>query len=116
MTPEGRVKAKINRELKKLQRLYRFMPVVNGLGAPGLDYFLCAGGWFIGLEAKAPGKKPTDRQQHTMKQITDAHGLVFVVDGDESLRQAMTTIEACCRLANEIRAVPSLDGGRPKVR
>lgn len=115
MTPEGRIKAKLNRELAKLQRLYRFMPVQNGMGAPALDYFLCAGGWFIAVETKKPGGKMTPRQEKTAKQITDAHGLVFVVDGDEAMAHALQTIEACCRLANEIRADRAADGGRPKT-
>ena len=116
MTPEGRVKAKLNRRLEKLARLYRFMPVQNGMGAPGLDYYICAGGWFIAIETKAPGKKPTPRQETTMQAIVDAHGLVFVVSDDASLDHAMKTIEACCMLADEIRADPTEDGGKPKVQ
>lgn len=113
MTPEGRIKAKIKRRLAELRRLYAFMPVQNGMGAPGLDWFLCAGGWFIAIEAKAPGKVPTPRQETTIKKILAAHGLVFVVDGDETLDKAMETIEACCRLAGEIRADNTVDGGKP---
>lgn len=112
MTPEGRIKEKVKRALAKLARLYRFMPVQNGMGAPSLDFLLCAGGWFVAIETKAPGKKPTPRQEDTMKAITDAHGIVFVVDGDESLERAIKTIAACCMLADEIRADPA-DGGKP---
>jgi hypothetical protein len=114
VTPEGRIKAMTNRRLKALQRLYKFMPVQNGMGAPGLDYYLCAGGWFIAIETKAPGKKMTPRQEQTAAEITAAHGLVFVVDSRESLDVAMKTIAACCLLADEIRADPR-DGGRPSV-
>lgn len=104
MTPEGKIKAKVKRELKKLPCEYHFMPVQNGMGAPSLDFLICAGGWFIAIETKAPGKKPTPRQHETIKDINMAHGLVFVVDDDKSLSLAMQTIAACCRLADEIRA------------
>ena len=102
-TPENAIKRKISHALSKLDCEYHFMPVQNGMGAPGLDYFICAGGWWIAIEAKAPGKKPTPRQERTIEAIRAAHGLVFVVDGDESLFLAMETIRACCNLAKEIR-------------
>ena len=104
MTPEGKIKAKVNKALGALSRCYRFMPVQQGLGAPSLDYLICAGGWFIAIETKAPGKKPTARQETTIKAINKAHGIVFVVDDDESLAFAMKTIKSCCDLAAEIRA------------
>lgn len=102
-TPEGRVKAMVKRDLDKLAKLYRFMPVQNGMGKPGLDYYLCAGGWFIAIETKAPGKKPTPRQETTIAEIEAAHGLVFVVDGPESWTAALATITSCCTLADLIR-------------
>jgi hypothetical protein len=103
MTPEGRIKALVKRRLDALPKLYRFMPVQNGMGAPGLDFYLCAGGWFIAIETKAPGKKLTPRQETTKAMIEAANGLVFVVDDQESLDYAMSRIHSCCILANEIR-------------
>lgn len=102
-TPEGKVKDMVRRGLDKLACLYRFMPVQNGMGAPGLDFYLCAGGWFIAIETKVPGKKPTPRQETTIASIEAAHGLVFVVDDKESCDKAMDVIAACCKLANLIR-------------
>lgn len=85
-TPEGKVKSKIKKLLNKYGA-YSHMPVQNGMGAPSLDYVACYKGLFLGIEAKAPGKKPTDRQVRTMSQMRNAGGYVFVIDGDESLMQ-----------------------------
>lgn len=90
-TPEGKVKAKLNKRIKALfgDKVYRFMPVQTGYGAPGLDYFLCANGYFISVETKAQGKKPTPRQYTTMENIRAAGGMTFVVDNDESMEYLM---------------------------
>jgi hypothetical protein len=107
VTPEGRVKAKVKRALHDLRRLYQFWPVQTGMGASTLDCLLCAGGWFIAIETKRPGGKLTARQEYVKGCIEDAHGIVFVVEDDITLTRAITTIAACCKLADEIRATPS---------
>jgi hypothetical protein len=33
----------------------------------GLDFFICAFGNFLAIETKAPGKKPTERQEPTIR-------------------------------------------------
>lgn len=81
-TPEGKVKRKVTELLKKYSGLYYEMPVPGGYGKSGLDYFGCYKGKFFSVETKAPGKKPTERQQLTMSAITRAGGAVFVIDGD----------------------------------
>jgi hypothetical protein len=82
MTPEGKVKASVNRLLSRYKSLYRFMPVPGGFGASSLDYLICAKGQFVAIETKAPGKKPTDRQKLVIGQIRRAGGTVFVIDGE----------------------------------
>jgi len=62
--------------------MYYEMPVPGGYGKSGLDYFGCYKGKFFSVETKAPGKKPTERQQLTIAAITRAGGAVFVIDGD----------------------------------
>lgn len=79
-TPEGKVKALVNRVLSRY-KLYRFMPVPGGYGVSTLDYLVCYRGHFIAIETKAPGKKPTDRQRQIQAQIQSAGGAVFVIDG-----------------------------------
>ena len=83
MTPEGEVKAKV-KELLKQYGCYQHWPVMNGMGAPTLDCIGCYENYFFALETKAPGKKPTPRQEVTMKAMRDAGAQVFVVDGSEA--------------------------------
>ena len=91
MTPEGKIKAKINKLIKELgDTVYKFMPLpaIEGRGAPGLDYYLCAGGQWFAVEAKANEKElVTTRQIETMNQIRRAGGRVFVVYDDETVRE-----------------------------
>ena len=81
MTPEGKVKEDIKKMLRKYDA-YWFMPVSNGMGAPSLDFLVCVRGMYVGIEAKAPGKKATARQVMTMDSIRDSGGYAFVCDGD----------------------------------
>jgi hypothetical protein len=94
MTPEGRVKNQINKVLAKYTDIYKFMPVPSGFGKSSLDYVLCVQGMFVAIEAKAPGKKPTDRQDMIAAQIMRAGGKVFVVDGPDTLRPLIEYLEA----------------------
>jgi hypothetical protein len=84
-TPEAKVKKKIRRALERLRQggyeVYCHMPVQNGMGAPTLDFIGCCRGRFFGIEAKAPGKEPTPRQQQTIADMERAGALVFVYDG-----------------------------------
>ena len=83
MTPEGRVKNKIKKVLEKYKgRIYIDMYVPGGYGKPTLDYTGCFHGWYFAIEAKAPGKKPTERQLETIKDMEAAGAKVFVIDGD----------------------------------
>jgi hypothetical protein len=81
MTPEGEVKKNIKKVLSKYSA-YWYMPVSNGMGAPSLDYLVCVKGIFVGIEAKAPGKKATARQKLTMENIEAAGGHGFLCDGN----------------------------------
>jgi hypothetical protein len=89
MTPEGKVKAAVNRLLDRYKSIYRFMPVPGGFGASSLDYLLCVNGRFLAIETKAPGKKPTDRQKLAIGQIRRAGGTVFVIDGENGELQQL---------------------------
>ena len=81
MTPEGKVKERLKRLLKKYS-VYYDMPVMNGMGAPTLDFVCCLNGCYITIETKAPGGKPTKRQEITMNEVRQAGGFVFVVAVD----------------------------------
>ena len=80
-TPEGKVKDRIVKCLKGYGAYYH-MPVQNGMGRPSLDFIGCYYGHFFAVEAKAPGKKPTKRQELTMREMMNAGAAVFVIDGD----------------------------------
>lgn len=89
-TPEGKVKDRV-KKLLRAYNVYYHMPVMNGMGAPTLDFVCCHNGRYITIETKAPGKKPTPRQEITMNDVRKAGGFVFVVDGSE---QSFDILEA----------------------
>lgn len=93
MTPEGKIKAKVNKALRGLTTAYKFMPVQNGMGAPGLDFYCCIDGTFVAIETKVPGKKLTARQQQTATAIAQARGAVFVVRNDEDIRGMLLVLQ-----------------------
>jgi hypothetical protein len=81
-TPEGKVKAAIKSWLKA-RGIYYFMPVQTGRGVVGVPDFLCCwDGRFIGIEAKAPGKRSNTSalQDHQIMLIHQAGGAAVVVD------------------------------------
>jgi hypothetical protein len=81
MTPEGKVKLKVKKLLKDAGA-YQHWPVQTGYGTPCLDCHACIYGWYVGIETKAPGKKPTVRQEKTIGEINAAQGITLVIDGD----------------------------------
>lgn len=82
-TPEGKVKSRINKILDKYKgRIYKFMPVPGGYGKSTLDYLGIFRGRGFAIEAKAPGKVPTPRQEQIADDIRAGGGRVFVIDGD----------------------------------
>lgn len=85
MTPEGKIKAKVKALLKRYSAVYHHMPVQNGMGEPTLDFVCCVNGYFLAIETKAPGKKPTPRQQITMAAMRAAGAFLFVVSCDAEL-------------------------------
>ena len=92
-TPEGKIKDKVKKLLKSFGDIvYYHMPVQNGMGSPTLDFIVCVGGYFLAIETKAPGGKPTQRQQITMETMRVAGAFVFVVAGDDDLARLEETI------------------------
>lgn len=80
-TPEGLVKSRVKRLLKKY-KVYQHWPVQTGYGAACLDCHACHNGRYFAIETKAPGRKPTPRQRFTMDEIEMTGGKVFVI-GEE---------------------------------
>ena len=92
-TPEGRVKKRLKDLFKAMKErglpIYYHMAVQNGMGKPSLDFTGCVRGKYFAIEAKAPGKEPTKRQEDTIKEMRDAGATVLVFDGTnyEELKQ-----------------------------
>jgi hypothetical protein len=101
-TPEGKIKD-IVAECLEWHKIYPakkagafppevagwyIMPTTAGLGVKGIPDFI---GFyrqqFFAIETKAPGKKPTGFQALQIAAIRQAGGAVFVVDGEESLKE-----------------------------
>jgi len=80
MTPEGRVKRRVKTVLDSFGPLvfYR-MPVLNGMGKPGLDFYGCCAGRHFEIETKASGKALTQRQRITAGEVEAAGGAFFAI-------------------------------------
>ena len=86
MTPESKVKAQVKKLLAE-HGAYWLMPVMNGMGAPALDFHCIHRGLAFCIETKAGNKRPTPRQDTTMNQIRLAGGLAFLVNEVEGLQE-----------------------------
>lgn len=80
MTPEGKVKKAVTKQLKELGAYY-FFPMTGGYGRSGVpDIVGCYNGYFFGIECKAGKNKPTPLQQKNLTDIQNASGLSWVVN------------------------------------
>jgi hypothetical protein len=101
MTPEGKVKALVNKYLSTLRApfsgvdIYVEMPVPSGYGKSGLDYTMCIWGHFVAVETKAPGEWLTPRQRTRALEILGAGGTVFVISGPEGLQAFADWVVRC---------------------
>ncbi len=88
MTPEGKIKKRLT-EMLKAHKVWYFYPAANGMGRAGIpDVVAIVDGQFIGIECKADEtKKPTALQLQCAKQIREAGGYWFLINGDLSLEQ-----------------------------
>ena len=83
-TPEGAVKRKLRKLLDEYPDVYTYWPVPTGFGKTQLDMLGCYRGRFFNVETKAPGKKPTLRQEVELATIGQAMGKSFVIIGTDS--------------------------------
>ena len=81
--PEAAVKNRIKQILNEHWPIYFDMPVPGGYGKPTLDFTGCHKGDYFAIEAKAPGKKPTPRQELTIASMRGADARVFIIDGTD---------------------------------
>ena len=93
-TPEGKIKKIIKNFLTTLgPDLYYEMPVPTGYGKSGLDFVGCYFGAYFQIEAKAPGERPTVRQEFVLGRVARAGGAGFHIDGEQGLE----TFKAWCQ-------------------
>jgi hypothetical protein len=88
-TPESKVKSAIKAWLKA-HGAYVCMPATGGYGRSGApDFLTCIGGWFVAIEAKAPGKRAntTAMQDQHIVEIHQAGGIAIIVDDVTQLDQ-----------------------------
>ncbi len=81
-TPEGKVKAAVKRYLKE-RGIWFCMPMGTGFGSSGVpDFLCCAGGRFVAIETKAPGKRKntTALQDQQIAAINATGGTAVVID------------------------------------
>ena len=92
-TPEGRVKAKVDKLLSQMG-VWFFSPQSGIYGRAGIpDRIACVDGLLVGIEIKADKtKKPTKLQIDCMARIEASGGRCFVVYDDESLEVLRTYI------------------------
>ena len=85
-TPEGRIKAKLDRMLKA-EGVWFYSPQAGPFGVAGIpDRVAVVTGQFVGIECKADKtKKPTALQTKCMRDIEAAGGKCFVVYDDETI-------------------------------
>lgn len=94
LTPEGKVKARV-KEIFKAAGVWYCMPVGGMYGRAGIpDFLACANGWFIAVETKAKGKKPTRLQSMEQRNIEKAGGIVLVINPD-NLHELEETVWNC---------------------
>lgn len=81
-TPEGKVKDKVVKLLKR-HGAYYFFPATGGYGRSGVpDIIACYRGQFIGIECKAGKNTTTALQERELEAIRLAGGLSYVINED----------------------------------
>ena len=95
-SPEGRVKARLDKMLKA-EGAWFYSPQAGPFGVAGIpDRVACVFGHFVGIECKADKtKKPTALQMKCMRDIEKAGGKCFVAYDDETIDAVREYIRAC---------------------
>jgi len=80
MTPEGKVKVAVKKQLDTLG-CYYFFPATGGFGRSGVpDIVGCYNGRFFGIECKAGKGTTTALQDKELAKIVEAGGIAMVIN------------------------------------
>ena len=80
MTPEGKVKVAVKKQLDALG-CYYFFPATGGFGRSGVpDIVGCYNGRFFGIECKAGKGTTTALQDKELAKIVEAGGIAMVIN------------------------------------
>ena len=80
MTPEGRIKAAVDKALLN-SAAYWHRPIGSAYGAAALDYHVANMGYYASIETKSStSNHPTVRQTATMRKVIDSNSSVFLID------------------------------------
>lgn len=83
-TPESAVKKEVKKVVDRYgDKIDSFWPVPSGYGESHLDCILCVNGYFVSIETKAAGKKPSPRQKERIRRVENAGGRALVIDGTD---------------------------------
>lgn len=95
MTPEGKIKARVDRLLHQY-KIWFYSPQAGPYGRAGIpDRIAIVRGQFVGIEVKADRtKKPTALQRKCMAMIEAAGGKCFIVYDVETLETLKGYIDA----------------------
>lgn len=104
VTPEGKIKKLVKNVLAELGEMHnvdgfvvstmkQFWPVPNGMGASDIDCIVCYYGQYISIETKAPGKKPTPRQNLTLAETKGAGGLALVIASEKDVHDLRVLLQ-----------------------
>ena len=105
MTPEGKIKKKLDTMLKSYSDVWYFAPQSGPFGSSGIpDRIACCRGLLIGIECKADKtKKLTALQAQCLAKIEDAGGIGFTVYDDNTIAAVKEYIEGHIKNAAAVR-------------
>ena len=95
MSPEGRIKSKLDKMLRA-EGVWYYSPQAGPHGVAGIpDRVAIVAGQFVGIECKADKyKKPTALQMKCMRDIEQAGGKCFVAYDNETIETVREYIRA----------------------
>ncbi len=103
-TPEGKIKKLVKDLILEFAEqvdvgdyscntIKAYWPVPAGMGESDLDCIICYYGRYIAVETKAPGKKPTPRQEYCIARTQAAGGMTFVIDSEAGVFQLRVALQ-----------------------